>query len=55
MNLLLKHFLVICLVHFCLSSTHVINLLIHFSLLKITVDKVNLSSIHTNFAPIELG
>ena len=54
-NLLLKYFLVICWVHFCLSSTHVINLLIQSLPLKIIEGKVNLSSIHTNFASIELG
>ena len=32
-----------------------INLLIQSLPLKITEGKVNLSSIHTNFAPIELG
>ena len=54
-NLLLKYYLVICLVHFCLFSTHLINLLIQSLPLKIIERKVNLSSIHTNFAHIELG
>ena len=52
-NLLSKYSLIVCLVHFCLSNTHVINLLIQSLPLKI--GKVNLSSINTNFAPIELG
>ena len=38
-----------------LFSTHLINLLIQSLPLKIIEGKVNLSSIHTNFAPIELG
>ena len=54
-NLLSKYFLVICLVHFYLSSTHLINLLIQSLPSKIIGGKVNLSSIHTNFAPIELA
>ena len=52
---MLKYCLVICWVHFCLSSTYVINLLIQSLLLKVTEGKVNLSSMHTNFSPIELG
>ena len=54
-NLLSKYCLIIRLVHFCLSSTHVINLLMQFLPLKIIEGKVNLSSIYTNFAPTELG
>ena len=54
-NLLSKYCFVICWAHFCLSSTHVINLLIQSLPLKIIEGKVNLSSINTNFAPIELG
>ena len=34
---------------------HVINLLIQFSPVKILVGKVNLLSMETSFAPIELG
>ena len=52
---MLKYCLAICWVRFCLSSTHVINLLIQSLPLKIIESKVNLSSIHTNVAPIELG
>ena len=54
-NPLLKYCLVIFWVHFCLSSIHVINLLIQSLPLKIIERNVNLSSMHTNFAPIELG
>ena len=52
---MLKYGLVICWFHLCLSSTHVIDLLIQSKPSKIIEGKVNLSSIHTNFAPIELG
>ena len=34
--------------------THQMNLLMQFFPLKVITGKVNLSSIHTNFAPIEL-
>ena len=53
-NLLSKYFLVICLVRLCLSKAYVINLLIQFLPLRIIEGKVNLWSIHTNSAPIEL-
>ena len=39
---------------YCLKI-HLINLLIQLSPLKIITGKVHLSSIHTNFARIELG
>ena len=39
----------------CCLKIHVINLLIQFSPVKMLVGKVNLLSMETNFAPIELG
>ena len=39
----------------CCLKIHVTNLLIQFSPVKMLVGKVNLLSMETSFAPIELG
>ena len=52
---MLKWLLIIWLILSCCVKIHLIKLLIQFLPSKIIVGKVNLLSMQTNFAPIELG
>ena len=54
-NFLLKCSLIIWLIFSCSTKIHLIGLLTQSWSVKFLVGKVNLSSMHTNFAPIELG
>ena len=51
----MKWFVIISFICLFWLITHIKNLLTRFSPLKTIVGKVNLPSIHTNFAPIEIG